>query len=480
MLLSAIARRIAVVLLAAVVLAMCGRAHAITRGEAYSQVRQEVYSKCAAYSPPAEARDYRVSEQDRQVTGSADCYWSGDYFLGTQSAARTYTEDCPVSAPWDPVTQTCKENKCQAGKQITSASYAWTTGTTYCRDGCSTTWSAPDDSGYATGTQSGAECNPTDPCPAGNNPIPIALVAANSSSYACQPPTCPEGQEKVNGVCKDKNQCPSGQHVNAKGECENDDDKCPVGQTKAPDGSCVPNNCQPSVYSGANGTVIIPGVVGPDGTCKPDKDGDGKPDSEADGDGEGDGDDKDKNTFSGGDSCDAPPTCSGDAIACGQARIQWRIDCNTRKDKTISGGACSTPPQCTGKNCDGAEVASLYQQWKAACALEKLASGKTSEGQPDWTKVTGMSQDPGQGASDGDSKVWSEGDAIDMSNLDTSGFGGGQCGAMSTSSGEGAVSTAIAGTFNAPPPMWCEYIGRLKAGLLLVAAAICAYILTRS
>lgn len=279
-------------------------------------------------------------------------------------------------------------------------------------------------------------------------------------------------------MCKNKEACPAGQHTNDKGECENDKDTCPAGQTKGPDGSCLDDGCHDSTWTGSDGvSKTIKQVKGSDGTCKADADGDGKPDDEQDDDDEN----KDGKKFSGGDSCDAPPTCSGDAIQCGQARIQWRIDCNTRKDAKVSGGACDNAPQCTGKNCGAVEFASLMQQWKTACAIARLGNGdgNSDGGQPEWTKVTGMSQDPGQGAQSGDTKVWDDSAPPSMDDLDKSGFGGGQCGALSTASGAGTVSDAYAATFAAPPPMWCEYVGRLKAGLLLIAACVCAYILSR-
>ncbi len=87
---------------------------------------------------------------------------------------------------------------------------------------------------------------------------------------------------------------------------------------------------------------------------------------------------------------------------CGQARIQWRIDCNTRKNLTVTGGrGCGMdPPICTGEKCDALEYAQLLQQWRTACATEALRGvGGTGTGQPDWTKVTGMNQDGGQGES---------------------------------------------------------------------------------
>jgi hypothetical protein len=121
---------------------------------------------------------------------------------------------------------------------------------------------------------------------------------------------------------------------------------------KGPDGSCNSEGCPAGQAKGS------------DGSCKPDEDGDGEPDE-----GEDDG------TFSGGEDCQTPPQCSGDNILCGQARIQWRIDCNTRKNRTVTGGNGCGPgsvPICTGEKCDAMEYAHLLQAYATKCAIENL------------------------------------------------------------------------------------------------------------
>lgn len=113
------------------------------------------------------------------------------------------------------------------------------------------------------------------------------------------------------------------------------------------------------------------------GTCAADSDGDGVADVDDD-----DPDNDGKKEASGGDSCEAPPSCSGDAIACMQVKIQWRIDCNTRKKANIAGGHCGSGgmPVCTGDGCKASEHQQLIQQWKAACTLEKLLAKDGSSG----------------------------------------------------------------------------------------------------
>lgn len=222
------------------------------------------------------------------------------------------------------------------------------------------------------------------------------------------PEECPAGTVRLpDGSCGEQGDCPVGQHL-VNGECQ-PNGACPTGQVKAPDGSCVDESCPAGQARGA------------DGSCKPDDDEDGEPDE-----GEDDG------TFSGGESCDVPPLCSGDNILCGQARIQWRIDCNTRKNRHISGGHCGIGgmPICTGEKCDALEYASLLTTWRIACALEDESAGG-GVGDVDLSgvedRLDGI-QDylDGNGQSVGDSEVpWS--DAVPVQQEWSSGLGGGTC-----------------------------------------------------
>lgn len=209
---------------------------------------------------------------------------------------------------------------------------------------------------YTIGTPTGRQCDYQDyDCPTGYVPggqLQSGPFSSSPQSGNCipnPPDTCPEGQSMQDGQCKPHETCPSGKVLNAEGICVPEGNQCPAGKTKAPDGSCVDSSCPAGQ------------VKGEDGTCKKDEDGDGDPD-------------EDDGSFSGGDDCQNPPQCSGDAILCGQARIQWRIDCNTRKNRSISGGACNAIPICVGEKCDAMEYSSLLQQWRTACATEALAA----------------------------------------------------------------------------------------------------------
>ncbi|WP_372172638.1 hypothetical protein [Xanthomonas axonopodis] len=335
-----------------------------------------------------------------------------------------------------------------------------------CRNGCDGVWFGNGDDSM-TWQATGAVC-PADPPKACEG---MKGYVWNRYLGVCEPTPpekCPEGQSKnAKGTCE-PNACPEGMVLGQDGTCKPKDNECPSGQIKSPTGSCLPGDGQ--CASGE--------VRGADGTCKKDGDGDGEPDGEGDGEG-----DPDKSQFSGGDDCNTPPSCSGDAIMCGQARIQWRIDCNTRRNRNVSGGTCASMPVCTGEKCDAMEYNSMVFQWRSACAAEKLLAKGTGDGgsngeQPAWTKVGGMSQDPGAGASADDTKVLTT-KKISTDDLDQSGFGGGgSCPGFEAASG-GVIANAYSATFASPPPMWCTYIARLRAGLIVVSACVSVFILSR-
>jgi len=292
----------------------------------------------------------------------------------------------------------------------------------------------------------------------------------NAALNVCEPPEgkCPLGRSPNSlGKCEPE-PCPPGKIMQADGTCKNKDNECPAGQIKSPDGKCLPGD----------GQCAQGEVRGKDGTCKKDSDGDGNPDEGEEG-GEG-SDGKKKDEFSGGDDCKTPPTCSGSPIMCGQARIQWRIDCNTRKNRNVAGGTCNTTPVCTGEKCDAVEYAGLLMQWRTACATEKLAQGNNGNGgaQPEWTKVTGMSTDPGAGSSPDDLKVLTT-KTISVSDLDQSGIGGGGSCMGFASGGSNGITSGFMSAIATPPAFFCQYIAQIKALIITIAAVAAAVILAR-
>ena len=246
-------------------------------------------------------------------------------------------------------------------------------GSLQCINGCMVRYMLNGDDETSTRSPTGDVCSNTkDNCPVG--------TFFNVLMNVCQPvvPTCKEGETPKGGVCEKDAVCPNGTvavqgntpGAIAVGElfCKAAMDECTHGFVMGPVGECVkkPNICQ------------IKEALGNDGTCKPDKNEDGIADEED----EDETNDTDKESFSGGDSCDAPPQCSGGSpIMCGQARIQWRIDCNTRSKTNVSGGSCDVVPLCTG-DCKAMEYSKLLMQWRTACAVEKLANKSDSGTDP--------------------------------------------------------------------------------------------------
>jgi len=232
-------------------------------------------------------------------------------------------------------------------------------GSTSCDLGCNMAWFHNPD-GTVNGTPTGGTCTADD------YDSDEDCAKKDTGSYynrqigVCEPqkPECPTGKANSLGKCEPE-PCPEGMAQNPDGTCKKKDNECPAGQVRSPDGKCLPGD----------GQCAKGEVRGPDGTCKKDADDDGKPDEPGD-----------KDSFSGGDDCNSPPSCSGSPIMCGQARIQWRIECNTRKNRNIAGGACNTMPICTGEKCDAMEYAGLLMQWRSACALEKMANGNGNGG----------------------------------------------------------------------------------------------------
>lgn len=330
-------------------------------------------------------------------------------------------------------------------------------GSVRCMDGCESVFR---DNGDDTTTYSpnGKTCDRKPDCEAqGKN------MVWNGALGVCQPvePECPEGKVKVGNACADEKPCPDGMAL-VNGSCKKEDNECPAGMIRSPLGNCLPGD----------GQCAAGEVRGPDGTCKRDSNNDGEPDPQ---------DKDDPETFSGGDDCSSPPSCSGSPIMCGQARIQWRIECNTRRNNNISGGQCSQAgtPICTGEKCNAMEYASLLMQWRSACAAEKLAAkgadsgtgnGNTDQngnGVADALEGVGEVTAPGDGTADVSSaKKWGVG--ISTSMIDTSNmFGGGSCPQMPTFA---IMGVTVGGS---DVPYFCQFAAILR-GLILIFSAYTA------
>lgn len=406
---SAIAMRIAYVLIALILGWLgLGEAHAQTkncRSEAAQCSVGEADAQCQAFVPPIKT-GFRSNSRKQcvHVGGPNAGYTEMNYW---QIQASTGVEQGPFNeGNWYWV------NKCSSESEYTgtgpwSSGGAAKNGSIGCRNGCDGYWTRNADS-TMTFTPVGNIC-PNDEEAACNHYG--GGYFWNSALRVCEPPEGKCGGRPANslGQCAPE-PCPEGMAQQPDGTCKKKENECPAGQVRSPDGKCLPGD----------GQCAKGEVRGQDGTCKKDVDNDGNPDPVND------------ESFSGGDDCSAPPSCSGSPIMCGQARIQWRIDCNTRKNRNIAGGTCASMPICTGDKCDAMEYSALLMQWRSACALEKMAQGNGNGGENGDTKairdaLTGtggsVTTAPDRPASD----VWSpkSGTAIKP---DTSGYGwGGTC-----------------------------------------------------
>ncbi|WFC43770.1 hypothetical protein [Pseudoxanthomonas sp. SE1] len=361
------------------------------------------------------------------------------------------TAECSAGQVYNSYSQQCQQS-C-AGRPSTVQPFLPLSGSKQCFNGCVVSYMQNGDDETSTRSYSGAMCSNEQfkqECGAG--------FVWNSYMGVCQPiqPDCPEGQVEQGGQCRPENSCPDGMvsvspstpGAIAQGalHCKPAENECPPGNVKSPSGQCLPGEGQCAAGEARRA----------DGTCGKDSDGDGT----ADDDDDNPDNDSEKESFSGGDSCASPPSCAGGPIMCGQARIQWRIDCNTRKNVNVSGGSCTQVPLCTGDKCNAMEYASLLQQWRTTCAVEKMAKnqGESADGQPDWTKVTGTGTE-GQGE---EPEKPHQTRSLGLGMLDDGGFlGGGSCPSF------GSVDLGIFGSVDLDGYDWiCDFLAAVRVVMI--------------
>lgn len=301
---------------------------------------------------------------------SAPAYRVNGRWGGSPSYAcrRILNVECPAGQVWNdlPGFNRCMTNctargtptfKPAAGQMIPDGSIG-------CNEGCQYLSVSNGDGTYSRNFIGNSDINH---CSVTMTNCVDAGYTLNLGLGMCVPPLpeCAPNEVKdpLTGMCTQG--CPAGSILDPHGLCKPEAEQCPAGMIRSPEGNCLPGEGQCAAGEARK----------PDGTCGRDSDNDGEPD-EFD-------EDTDQTSFSGGDTCNAPPTCNGDPILCGQARIQWRIECNTRDEATVSGGSCGAVPVCVGRNCQALEYASLLQQWRATCALERLAEEGIGGGEGD-------------------------------------------------------------------------------------------------
>ncbi len=189
------------------------------------------------------------------------------------------------------------------------------------------------------------------------------------------------------------------------------------------------------------------------------------------------GDEKD-NQAGGGGTCGAPPSCSGDAIACNTNWQIWRLRCQGTAVGSVTGDVTNCNAGINVTSPDPLANASILLQRKIACKPSGSDGNQGNGEQPDWTKVNGMSQDPGKGGTNSDIPGINE-VAVNADALDQSGFGGGACvGFVAASSGTG-VSSGFTQSLASPPAFFCDYIGWLKLAIITGAAIYSVIVISK-
>ena len=418
---------------------------------------KDVYSSQCPDEGKAYAAAWAVARAVAQSSNASSpgVWCPGVKRAGGATAYTAYVTPCANQGPqWETRTRTWPQGQECSSQTGGVTPFFPPSGSTRCREGCEFQYR---DNGDDTTTYSatGKVCDGKPECTAGGR-----NMGWNAMLGVCQPgePECPEGKVKVGNACADEKPCPDGMALVA-GSCKKKDEECPSGMVRSPLGSCIPGD----------GQCAKGEVRGPDGTCKRDSDNDGDPAPTGPDDPE---------TFSGGDACNAPPSCSGSPIMCGQARIQWRIECNTRRNNNISGGHCSQSgmPTCTGEKCNAMEYAGLLMQWRSACALEKMAGEKAESpgtsktdangnGVPDALEGRGEVTGIGDNAADiASAKKWGIGlstDSLDTSNM----FGG-----AGTCPEPPAITIMGKTVSSAEFPYFCRIAAILRALILIFGA----------
>lgn len=176
------------------------------------------------------------------------------------------------------------------------------------------------------------------------------------------------------------------------------------------------------------------------------------------------GDDEDEGSASGGEGCESPPACSGDAVGCATLVQVWRTRCSPNKNKITGGAECDSNgnPLFT---CAGDEVMCKQALLQAEQVCRARKGDANGDGQPDWTVPGPGDGTEGAGPDPTDIGVKSvPGPGMGM--LDTSGFlGGATCPTF------GVLDLGEYGTFDLDEGgKLCDFTQIVKITLLLLGS----------
>lgn len=382
----AVVRRLAYLVVAACMLAMCGRAHASTcpsgsacdEGQAHAAADSwaGAGAKCQALVGP----NYQL--KNKQVTRFVNSSTAG-YFRQTQECWANGNLQTTVNSDAEYYSGLCSGRPTEYGWAPNGAGFV-------CSEGCTYEFSL--DAGSSTG-----------------------------SSYLPSGDTCSAGDFPPPKVDSDGDGVPD------------DEDAFPndPNESKDSDGDGIGDNA------------------------------DIAPDDPTNGEDDGEGNESD-NQASGGGDCNAPPSCSGDAIACNTNWQIWRLRCSSA---TVTGDPtqCGASYTCNGDSVQCAQVALL--RVSACKGLNDGVPGDgEGDGQPDWTK----GQEPARPDDDGDPdehdvKRFGVGISPDMLDREEI-FGGGACPAFPSFTIMGHPVDV------SDVPYWCNLVAIMRAVVLIMAA----------
>lgn len=190
-----------------------------------------------------------------------------------------------------------------------------------------------------------------------------------------------------------------------------------------------------------------------------------------DGPGEEDGDDEGDNQASGGGTCGAAPTCSGDGIQCAQLFQMWKLRCQGTAQGNVQGDPQNCSAGITVTSPDPVANAQLLTLRKIACGSGGAPGGSVGDannnGVADVLEGAGTTADGGD-----DDEVTRFGlginpDLLDQDNI----FGGGSCPTI--------PSFPIMGTMVSFSdfPYFCQIMGVARVIILLGGAFLALQIL---
>ncbi|WP_342315399.1 hypothetical protein [Lysobacter sp. FW306-1B-D06B] len=389
---------------------------------------------------------------------------------------------CPAGETWNADTQTCFNSQRCLDKSALGNGLISGTATSACIDGCA--FAAPDGgttlsfngSNFVTMSKgwqpTGAACAAGTPTP--NTEDPQVCKDLGNGQTAC---VKQDGQECYKGPIGDPMQfCWKPGEVGDKNDGKNRQ-KRNAGETpiapnlSLPSGDNLQQKGPPIVTQVTNNntttTTTTTNFQTQHGT---DANGGGKPSNDGepdDGSGEGEGDGE-EGTATGGGDCKSPPIVTGDQILGMVANQAWQTRCAVEAGNgvKVTGdvGNCAEPFSVEGTHANAQQLRAMRAQ---------ICKGDANgDGQPDWTKPDGT--EAGDGGGDDDEPGFLS-RVVNTDMLDTGGFlgGGGQCPQL------GELEFGPFGSFSLDSqPYFCDLIALMRGVVILVGVFLALRILT--